>query len=445
MTQHSFIFRRRRLGWTRQLALAALLPLAACSKDILEVTDPDIINPGDVASPAGAAGLYAGALARLDEATSGGESFFLLGGLLTDEWRSGDTFVQRNETDKRDVIESNSIVNTANRDLHRARLGARLAIDALREFDAGNRVWRIGEMYFVAGFAENMLAEHFCSGIPLSTVEGGNLVYGTPLTTTEVFDRAVAHFDSALAEIGSATDAATTNVRRAASIGKGRALLNLGKFAEAAAAVAAVPTTYQYLVEHSQTASSNQLWALNTSAKRYTVSPGEGTNGIPFATAKDPRVPVGPRVTRGSFDATTDFYPQLKWGQESSVAIASGTEARLIEAEAAYKAGNYAGALVILNKLRSDANIGLVALAPAATPAEQENQIFTERAYWLFSTGHRLGDLRRLVRQYGRSPESVFPTGTFFKGGEYGADVNFPVTQAEENNPEFTGCINRSA
>lgn len=446
MNQGSDTLWRRRLRRVGALTAVMLLPLAACSSEkILQVTDPDIINPGDVASPAGAASLYAGALARLDEATSGGESFFLLGGLMADEWRSGDTFVQRNETDKRDVIESNSIVNTAHRDLHRVRLGSRLAIDALREFDFSKDVWRIGEMYFAAGFAETMLAEHFCNGIPLSTVEAGQLVYGKPLPTSEVFLRAVAHFDSALTTIGSATDAASTDVRHAASVGKGRALLDLGQFAEAAAAVAAVPTSYGYLVEHSQTASSNQIWALNTSARRYTVSPGEGTNGIPFATANDPRVPVGTRIIRGSFDKTTDFYPQLKWGQESPVAIGSGIEARLIEAEAANRAGNYVGALAILDQLRADADIGLAPLAPAVTPTAQENQIFTERAYWLFSTGHRLGDLRRLVRQYGRNPESVFPTGTFFKGGAYVDDVNFPVTQAEENNPEFTGCIDRDA
>lgn len=46
-------------------------------------------------------------------------------------------------------------------------------------------------------------------------------------------------------------------------------------------------------------------------------------------------------------------------------------------------------------------------LAAAATPAAQEDQLFKERAYWLFLTSHRLGDLRRLVRQYGRGVSSV--------------------------------------
>ena len=60
-------------------------------------------------------------------------------------------------------------------------------------------------------------------------------------------------------------------------------------------------------------------------------------------------------------------------------------------------------------------------------------------------TAHRLGDMRRLVRQYGRAQNTVFPTGEYHKGGEYGSDVNFPVSSDERNNPKFTGCIDRSA
>ena len=55
------------------------------------------------------------------------------------------------------------------------------------------------------------------------------------------------------------------------------------------------------------------------------------------------------------------------------------------------------------------------------------------------------GDLRRLIRQYGRTQDNVFPVGTFFKGGNYGTDVNFPVHVDEQNNPEFTGCADRNA
>jgi hypothetical protein len=75
--------------------------------------------------------------------------------------------------------------------------------------------------------------------------------------------------------------------------------------------------------------------------------------------------------------------------------------------------------------------------------------VFRERAFWLFSTGHRTGDLRRLVRHYGRTPATVFPTGAWHKGGNYGADVTMPIPQAEQNNPNVgsgnEACIDRNA
>ena len=60
------------------------------------------------------------------------------------------------------------------------------------------------------------------------------------------------------------------------------------------------------------------------------------------------------------------------------------------------------------------------------------------------SPRQHLGDLRRLVRQYGRTQDQVFPTGTFFKNGNCGTDVNLPITTDELNNPSFTGCIDRN-
>jgi hypothetical protein len=65
---------------------------------------------------------------------------------------------------------------------------------------------------------------------------------------------------------------------------------------------------------------------------------------------------------------------------------------------------------------------------------------------WL--TGHRLGDMRRLIRQYARTAESVFPTGDQgapIAGQSYGTDVNFIIPFDERNNPKFSGCIDRNA
>jgi hypothetical protein len=109
--------------------------------------------------------------------------------------------------------------------------------------------------------------------------------------------------------------------------------------------------------------------------------------------------------------------------------------------------------MTILNALRaSPPTIGgtftPAAMAPLATPATQAEAIslfFREKAFWTFGRGQRLSDLRRLVRQYGRTQDQVFPSGQHYKGGSYGTDVNFPVPDVERANPQFTGCIDRSA
>jgi hypothetical protein len=140
------------------------------------------------------------------------------------------------------------------------------------------------------------------------------------------------------------------------------------------------------------------------------------------------------------------------WGRSTSVAIANGVDARLIEAEAALRAGNAAQMLTILNALRaSPPPLGavrpaaLAALTDPGTEAARVDLLFREKALWTFGRGQRLGDLRRLIRQYNRTAADVFPTGQHYKGGQYGSAVNLPVPSDEENNPKFTGCIDRSA
>ncbi len=74
--------------------------------------------------------------------------------------------------------------------------------------------------------------------------------------------------------------------------------------------------------------------------------------------------------------------------------------------------------------------------------------LFRERAYWLFLTGRRHSDMRRLVRQYGRTTQQVFPSGQYPVGpsGTFGHDVVLPAPYLEkQHNSRYTGCINRGA
>ena len=62
----------------------------------------------------------------------------------------------------------------------------------------------------------------------------------------------------------------------------------------------------------------------------------------------------------------------------------------------------------------------------------------------MYMTAHRVGDLRRLSRQYSRAPETIWPTGAYFKGGVYGADVALKPSQAEQNNGVWKTCTDRN-
>ena len=90
-------------------------------------------------------------------------------------------------------------------------------------------------------------------------------------------------------------------------------------------------------------------------------------------------------------------------------------------------------------------------VADPGDPDGRVRMLFGERARWLFGTGQRLGDLRRLVRQYGYDQSAVFPTGTYAKGGTYGMDVNFPIPFEEHENQALSGlegqplCLDRNA
>jgi hypothetical protein len=87
-------------------------------------------------------------------------------------------------------------------------------------------------------------------------------------------------------------------------------------------------------------------------------------------------------------------------------------------------------------------------LSQLATPATKDAAItlfFREKAFWTFGRGQRLSDLRRQVRQYGRPDDQVFPVGTFFKGGSYGVDVTLPIHPDEQNNTQFTACLDHKA
>jgi hypothetical protein len=469
------------LRWLRRpLAVAGLvaLPALACTDTLLNVTDPDIILQANSASSATA--LANGAVLRLTQAvsgTQGPDALFLFGGLLTDEWRSGDTFIQRNSMDQR-IWDPNNTFNAGPfRNINRVRTQALLAIDGLRTYLPASLA-DIARMFDFLGYTQVLMGEHYCNGVPLSSISGTTVVFGNPISNDSLFQLAIANADSALGIVRGADSARVTNF---AKMIKGRALLDRGDTAGARAAVAGVPRSFRFEVTHSLNVNDNQMWALNASSRRYTMADLEGGAGLPYVTGDSLRYPIvipppfntqrklgDPRIPRrtgpdGIFDSAfpTQVIRQGVWGRTSSVMLASGIEARLIVAEVALRGGNVSAWLDTLNVLRADATLLPVpqdtsfrpvagtTLAPLVDPGPSTNDslrvdmMFHERGFWMFSTGHRLGDMRRLVRQYNRVVNSVYPNGAWFKGGNYGDAIQMVLPVEELNNPNFHGCGDR--
>lgn len=442
--------------------------VAGCStyKDqLLAPQQPSIIGPDQVGSPTAADALRIGALSRLKTATvgtSGTETMYTMGGLLTDEWKSGDTFSQRVETDQRTIQTSNADVQSFYSAQQSARGAAKDAIDALNKYLPDPKA-NIAQMYWVLAVVETQLGEAFCNGIPLGVTHDGIPQYSNPLTNQEVFAAALAHADSGLA-LATASDTFAVSTKYSLQVAKARLQIDMGNFAAAATTVSAVPTTYRWYVTFSLTTADNPMWSFNTSQKRWVVGDSFDTSGLiknalPFASAKDPRVPVTGSSLNSSlkvaFDNSTQLVSEAIWGRTDAAPIISGLDARLYEAEAKLQTGDYTGMMAILNALRAAPQaLGSAYTTPAmsalpvpTTQTDAINVYFREKAFWQFSRGTRLGDLRRLIRQYKRTQDQVFPTGTFHKNGNppYGTDVNFPVTTNENPNPNFHGCIDRNA
>lgn len=427
--------------------IALVLAQTACG--LLDTSRPDIIEPGSLDNPNGATTLYFGAVANFNLAKDGDgdvnvgtgtEGQVILSGLLSDEFVLSTTPPSQQEVDQRAMsFETNSSLFSLFGQLHKAREGAEKGITALQRFSVDSTDDpRIPELWSLAGYTYLYFGENFCDGVAYSTTQGSKIIPDTSHTRLETLKFAAARFDSALT-----SPALPIETEYLARIGLARVLLNISRDSAAAAAalVAGVPTSWEFNTEHGVSPAVLQNAVFNFSQSKFiSVSDAEGGVGLAY---RGDRVRVPSDSTLDSLgnvlpglDLTTPQFFLLKYdGVSASIPLASGLEARLIEAEARLRAGAFAAMTGILNTLR--AGTALSSLSVPGTQAAAEDQLFSERAFWLYATGHRHGDMRRLVRQYGRPVDTVFPNGTYLAKGVYGTNVNLPIPFEAANNPRF--------
>lgn len=518
MIRHLHTTRKRLRPLPGLLGVGALaLSLGACDTDrLVQVSDPARLSPEEIDNASAVPALINGALRQFVGGYSGfgDDSFLSASAVITDETYYGDTFTTRFAADSRQTqpAQLGNISDASFSRLHQARLNARRAFAGIARFDSEITATtrnNAGLMRAVEGYVYVTLSEGWCGNVPFSRLpdtgplQPGDIEYTRGFTTNEMNDTAIVRFNDAIAAGGT-----FVNVAR---VGLARAHQNRGNYEAAAAAVAAVPTAFVYHLEHSPNLGSqnNPMFQLMGNG-RYGVSNLEGASneagnaalrtdlndsltavsaeGVPYRALRDPRVPfrrrgglageTGPAT--GCFTGSiacwlNDNYPI----NGADVPLASGVEARLIEAELALRQSideggdggpRTAAMLATLNNLRANVathvarlypdgiRVGAfvppaaglpaltdpgIGLAPAAAYAARRRMFFQERALWLYNTGHRQGDLRRLVRHYMVPSNQAFPSGFFFRGGSYGNDVAYPVPFAEQNNINYVAsqCV----
>jgi hypothetical protein len=453
----------RRSHRTRAALACSLLLAGATACGLLDTEQPNIVGSEELDTPAGAETKRLGAISTFGLAKDGdfnpvaipgsedtfndnSDGHILTSGILADEFVNPGFIPSRTEIDARIAQPTTAGLGALFQSLNRARSAAEEAAASLQAFGATpDADTGIPEMLSLAGLSYIFMAEDFCSGIPISRVVNDEIVFGQPLTTMQVFDTAVARFNLALTHPSIVPG---DPIHSLASVGLGRALLAQGLFAEAAVAVAAVPPGFVYETEHATTPAAlhNGVFEAFNNGE-FGVLDQEGTNGLNYVSAEDLRVQGDSGL--GSDLNTETWFPNKYPNFDASIPTADYTEAQLIIAESELQAGGFGPMADRLNALRAGASLpeDIVAPVDAVSGADL---LFRERAFWLYATGHRLGDMRRLIRQYGRDPETVFPTGEYFKGGlTYGTDVNLPLPRREQNNPNLPdtpdGCLDRNA
>jgi hypothetical protein len=444
-------------GWRIWLVIAAgTTLLTACNVDhFLRSTDPDNTPPGVLTGPSSLPGYRSNAIGDFGVAFDGNagnpdgneyEGLVSMTGLLTDELQNTETFPTRTEVDRRHT----QLNNATMRDIFfNAQVARQAGARASRAFEAfGPTDPARSEVVSLQAYSILLLTEDFCSGVPLSDIDSttSNLIAGEPMTTQQLVTVAADTFTAAL-------NLATDDDRKfLAEVGKARTLQFQGRSQLNAAAllVADVPTDWTYKIHHSKNSQRewNGTYEFMWLEGRWVQANGEGTNGLLYR--EDPRNPFS---TDGGTFIGSDFFGTLRYNsQDSSTVLASGIEARLIEAEAALQANDNVTFLKKLNDLRDSSIYNLSPLADPGNVTARQDLLFSERGQWLYLTAHRLPDLRRLSRSvandgYGRDPESVFPTGLWYRGGAYGTDVNFPIPIEELSNGNLHGgpltCIDR--
>lgn len=380
------IDRARLLGRAGGLLAAALLVVVVACDDYMKVTNPGPIQDEFLDDPEAHAAMvkgmgralsaginwigYTGAAVTREIHPAGSTGSFG----ITNRWQQG--FLEPDDSD----------LDTHWEQAQRARWLAENGIARIQEVPASASL--LPEAYLYAGFANRLLGENYCQAV----IDGG-----APASHTAFLERAEAHF-------GEVIERGTGDVRLAAYAGRASVRLWLDDWTGAVSDARQVPDEFVYLIPYfdiGEDAQRNRI-QFASHAQPYKAHTQWNTKyeGVGLSASNpdgDPRVAF--RVTDEVGDAAISccgnvpWWPQQKYVDPGAdIALAKGAEMRLIEAEAALRAGDWGAALATINAVRAAAGVD----AATATNAEETwTALKNERGIVLWLEARRLGDMRR--------------------------------------------------
>lgn len=394
-----------------------LFGLSACSldrvTDMAEASAGTEINSKVIESAEGARWIYWGAIAKFSQL------FGMVAGnvaLFTDEL-SRHPDMPQGELDSRTRLRDQDgtqhivVADLANiAQSTRVQLGQ--AIQLLDTYSGRGSNTMKAHSYGLLGMVHLILADNFCSGIPLSESRwGGEFEPGQGYPTDSLYQRAIHYADSGLLLSSDSAEVVTLLLGV-----KARALNSLGRYEEAADVAVQIGNSDNIgeVFYTNQPVGATGHPAINIDTSGYIVLNNKGQNGLVWVSdslpRQDMRIPI--RSASGTF--AYPLKPSFFFGPRM-ISFASGAEARLIEAEHLLASDNISGFMEKILTVRRMYNTAsgnqLLDTVDPGTESGRVDLLFRERAYTFYVSGRRLGDMRRLVRHYGRDPKDIWPTG----------------------------------
>lgn len=415
--------RRLRSRAGRLITALAVIPVLGACDSLFEVENPNVIDASTV-DPVADGTIFSRSAFQSFAAALG--NYIVYTAWFSNEAWVGDTFPTRNEFGRRLVDDRNGTHNgEVFFPLARGIAQSEQVMEILGS-QPGQEL-NVARAALAAGYGILLQGEAFCEG----TFRASGNKPGPLFNATQLLEQSLTRFDAAIQNASAATGTEATNIAQAARVGKGRALLQLGRRSEAATAVAGVPANFVFNVPFVDDAGNR----------------GRLGNGVYFFSAGGSReaLVVPPhyrsmsdkRVTfvdagRNAQDATLRMWSQTKYPSwAASIPLASGLEARYIAAEASQDAGTI---LALVNERRAVG--GQTALAATSNMAELMTALMEQRSRDFWLEGKRMGDWRRNPN----AVPNILQPGKYYKDGigDVSNQTCLPLPFAEKNaNPNI--------